>query len=133
MMNREHRAAELAAHNLRRRVTRDDDGGIVLSWGAVSIKISQEEFLDLAGLVADAVSSPARYGELARGRSGRVARCSMGQILLSYGSLTLWFSPEEFEELHRLVYRARQRLADTEPLPRFGVPWIPQRNHFSAN
>lgn len=132
-MNREHRAAELAAHNLRRRITRGVDGGIALFWGSVSIKISQEEFLDLAGLVADAVGSRARYGELARGRCGRVARCLMGEILLSHGSLTLWFSPEEFEELHQLVHRARQRLSDTEPLPRLGVPWVPQQNRFSAN
>lgn len=133
MMNREHRAAELAAHNLRRRITRGVDGGIALFWGSVSIKISQEEFLDLAGLVADAVGSRARYGELARGRYGRVARCLMGQILLSHGSLTLWFSPEEFEELHRLVYSARQRIADVEPVPRLGIPWVPQQNRFSAN
>ncbi len=132
-MNGEHRAAELAAHNLRRRVTRGANGSINLFWGAVSIEMSQGEFVDLAGLVADAVGSPARQGELARGCCGRVARCSMGQILLSHGTLTLWFSPEEFEELHRLVSRARRRIADAEPLPALGVPWAPRRDRISAN
>lgn len=124
---------ELAAHNVRRRVTRGVDGAIDLSWGPLSIKMSQEEFLDLAGLVADAVGCPVRYGELARGCCGRVVRCSMGQIVLSHGGLTLWFSPEEFEELYRLVYRARQRIADAEPLPGLGVPWVPQRGRLNAN
>lgn len=132
-MNREQKGAELAAHNLRRRLTREVDGGIALCWGAVSVKVSQEEFLDLAGLVADAVASAARYGELARGRCGRVVRCSMGQLSLSHGSLTLWFSPEEFEELHRLIYTARQRLYDAESLPRLGVPWAPQPDRLSLN
>lgn len=132
-MNRERKGVELAAHNLRRRLTREVDGGIALCWGAVSVKVSQEEFLDLAALLADAVASPARYGELARGRRGRVARCSMGQISLSHGSLTLWFSPEEFEELHRLMHTARQRIADDEPLPRLGVPWTPRPDRVSAN
>lgn len=49
----------------------------------------------------------------------------MGQIMLSHGSLTLWFSPEEFEEFCRLGTAARQQLADVAPLPPLGVPWKP--------
>lgn len=99
----------------------------------MSIKMSTGEFVDFAGIVAEAVECPARCGELARGCCGRVFRCSMGQILVSHGSLTLWLSPEEFEELHRLTARARRRLADAEPLPALGVPWTPRRDSINAN
>lgn len=57
---------------------------------------------------------------------GRAVRCPMGQIMLSYGSLTVWFSPEEFEEFCRLGLKARQQLADAAPLPPLGLPWKPQ-------
>lgn len=95
--------------------------------------MSQGEFVDFAGLVTEAVGCAARCGELALGCSGRVFRCSMGQILLSHGNLTLWFSPDEFERLHGLVSRARQRIADAEPLPRLGIPWAPRQDRPSAN
>src|SRR3712207_7244129 len=48
----------------------------------------------------------------------RVVRCSMGQVTLHHGELTLWFTPEEFEELAGMTIRARQRLADSAPAPR---------------
>jgi hypothetical protein len=50
---------------------------------------------------------------------------SDGQIMLSHGSLILWFSPEEFEEFCRLGTTARQHLADVAPLPPLGLPWKP--------
>jgi hypothetical protein len=59
-----------------------------------------------------------------------VVRSSMGQISLSHGNLTLWFSPEEFEEFHRLVVGARRRLADSAPAPRMGLPWAPREEGF---
>jgi hypothetical protein len=99
----------------------------------LSVRMGQGEFVDFAGLVTEAVDCAARCGELARGCNGRVSRCSMGQIMLTHGDLTLWFSPEEFEELCRLTSRARQRLADAEPLPALGVAWRPRQNPFSAN
>ncbi len=51
----------------------------------------------------------------------------MGQIMLSHDNLTLWFSPEEFEEFYRLIATARQQLADAAPLPSLGTPWMPPR------
>ena len=123
----------LAAYDVRRRVTRSADGTIHLCWGALSVGMRQGEFVDFTGLVTEAVECAARCGELARGCRGRVFRCSMGQIMLTHGDLTLWFSPEEFEELFRLAIRARQRLADAEPLPALGLPWAPRHQPFSAN
>lgn len=87
--------------------------------------MTQSEFLGLAGLVTDAAGCAARCGELAMRSCGRAVRCPMGQIMLSHGSLTLWFSPEEFEEFYRLAAKARQHLADAAPLPLLGVPWTP--------
>lgn len=127
------RTRVLAAYDVRRRVTRGGDGTIHLFWGSLSVGMGQGEFVDFAGLLTEAVECAARCGELARGCSGRVFRCSMGQIMVSRGCLTLWFSPEEFEELCRLTIRARQRLADAEPLPTLGVPWTPERGPVSAN
>jgi hypothetical protein len=49
----------------------------------------------------------------------------MGQITLSNGNLTVWFSPEEFREFCRLIAKAGQQLADAEPLPTLGLPWVP--------
>ena len=76
------------------------------------MRMTQGEFVSFVRLVTEAVVCPARCGELASGSCGRVARCSMGQIMLSYDRLTLWFSPEEFEEFCRLIIEARQRLAE---------------------
>jgi hypothetical protein len=56
----------------------------------------------------------------------------MGQIMLSHDSLTLWFSPEEFEEFYRLVATARQQLADTAPLPPLGVRWTPSHQGLAS-
>jgi hypothetical protein len=47
----------------------------------------------------------------------------MGQIMLLYRDLTMWFSPKEFDELYRLTTVARRHLADVSPLPLLGVPW----------
>jgi hypothetical protein len=124
------RATVLAAYNSRSRVTRGDDGIIRLFWGMMSVGMDEAEFLGLAGLLVEAVGYGARCGELAHGSCGRVVRCSMGQIKLSHGSLTLWFSPEEFEEFCRLVVGARQRLADCAPLPRLGLPWVLREERF---
>jgi hypothetical protein len=123
----------LAAYDVRRRVTRGGDGGIHFYWGSVGVEMSQAEFLDFASMVAGARECPARCGELARGWGGRVCRCAMGQISLHHGNVTLWFSPEEFEDLCGLTAAARQRLADSEPLPALGVSWTPRRESFSAN
>jgi hypothetical protein len=123
----------LAAYDVRRRITRGADGTIHLCWGPMSVGMGQGEFVDFAGLVTEAAECAARCGELARGCRGRVFRCSMGQIMLTHGTLTLWFSPEEFEELCRLAARARQRLADAEPLPALGVAWHPRHHPFCTN
>ena len=121
------RATVLAAYNSRSRVTRGDDGVIRLFWGMMSLAMDEAEFLGFAGMVAEAAGRGMRCGELARGSYGRVVRCSMGQIKLSHGSLTLWFPPEEF---CRLVVEARRRLADCVPAPRLGVPWTPREEEF---
>ena len=97
------------------------------------LRVSHAEFLDLAGVFSDAMQSAARYGELARGIRARVVRCSMGQITLHYGDLTLWFSPEEFEDLARLVIHARRKLADAPPPPPLGLPWKPEGTLFGPN
>lgn len=123
----------LAAYDVRRRVTRGGGGCIHLFWGSLSVEMSHDGFVDFARLVAEAAECPVRCGELARGCCGQVARCSMGQIMLRHDRLTLWLAPEEFEELHRLTARARQRLADAEPLPALGVRWTPRRELPSAN
>ena len=120
----------LAAYNSRSRVTRGDDGIIRLCWEQMSLAMDGAEFLDFAGLVAEASGRETRCGELARSSRGRVVRCSMGQIKLSHGNLTLWFPPGEFEEFCRLVAGARQVLADCAPEPRLGRPWIPREEVF---
>src|SRR3954451_6559929 len=132
-MNPGLRATVLAAYNSRSRITRERDGAIHLFWGMLSFRMTQAEFLGFVGLVVEAVGRVAKCGEVARGSCGRVARCPMGQIMLSYGSFTLWFSPEEFEEFHRLVARARQQLADSAPVPKLGLPWAPSQGRFSPN
>ncbi len=113
----------LAARSSRNRVTRCGDGTIYLSWGALSLRMSQEEFAELAAILEEARRCRIRRGQLARGYYGQAVRCPMGQVMLSHGRLTLWFSPEEFEQCCGLVVEARSRLADAEPLPALGKPW----------
>lgn len=113
----------LASYNSRSRIVRDREGSIRLFWGALSIRMTQSEFLSFVGLVIEAAGCTVRCGELAKCPCGRATRCSMGQIMVSHDDLTLWFSPEEFEEFYRLAATARQRLADVLPLPSLGVPW----------
>jgi hypothetical protein len=126
----EFKAAVLAAYNVRRRVVRGADGMVSLLWGSVGLRMSLAEFLDLAGVLSEATRNPARYGEMARGVHARVVRCSMGQVTLHHGELTLWFSPEEFEELAEMTLRARRRLADSAPAPRLGLSWVPREERF---
>lgn len=116
-------ATTLASYNSRSRIVRDREGGIHLCWGVLGIRMTQGEFLGFVDLVTDAAGRTVRCGELATYPCGRVARCPMGQIMLSHDNLTLWFSPEEFEEFYRLVATAGQRLADAAPLPSLGAPW----------
>lgn len=127
------RTTVLAARGVRRRVTLGEGGEVHLFWDNWSLGMSRGEFVDFAGVVAEAVGRPVRCGELARGCCGTVSRCSMGQILVSHGNLSLWFSPEEFDGLHRLTAGARGRLADAEPPPALGVPWKPRPGRISAN
>ena len=129
----EFKATVLAAYSVRRRVVRGADGTVSVLWGSLGLRISHAEFLDLAGVLAGAMQNPARYGEMARGIHARVVRCSMGQVTLHHGDLTLWFSPEEFEELANLTIRARQKLADSAPVPRLGLPWRPRGGFFDLN
>ncbi len=127
-------ATVLASYNSRSRIVRDLEGSIHLFWKSLSIRMSQAEFLGLVGLVKDAAGCAARCGELAERPCGRAVRCSMGQIMLSHGSLTLWFSPEEFEEFCRLGTTARQQLAGVAPLPPLGLPWkLPQQGSQTLN
>lgn len=49
----------------------------------------------------------------------------MGEVSLSHNGLTLWFTPEEFEEFGNLVAAARKKLADLTPPSPLGVPWEP--------
>ena len=126
----EFKAAVLVAYSVRRRVVRAADGTVSVLWGSVGLRISHAEFLDLAGVLAEAMRNPVRYGEMARGVRARVVRCSMGQVTLHHGDLTLWFSPEEFEELANLAIRARHKLADSVPVPRLGLPWEPREEGF---
>jgi hypothetical protein len=124
----------LAAYSVRRRVVRGADGTVSVLWGSLGLKMSYAEFLDLAGVLEGALQSPSRYGEMARGVHARVVRCSMGQVTLHHGDLTLWFSPEEFEELANLTSWARRRLADSAPAPRLGLPWVPrEEGYFGPN
>jgi hypothetical protein len=127
------KAAVLAAYSVRRRVVRGADGAVSVLWGSLGLRMSHAEFLDLAAVLTEAVRSPARYGELARGVHARVVRCAMGEVTLHFGDLTLWFSPEEFEELANLAARAQQRLADSAPAPRLGLPWDPRERFFEVN
>ncbi len=83
--------------------------------------------MELAATMNDARRCPVRCGELARGCHGRAVRCPMGQVMLSYDNLALWFSPEEFEQFCRLFDMARKQLADAEPLPVLGKPFAPPR------
>lgn len=125
-------ATALAAYNSRCRVMRDEEGTIHFFWGMLSIRMTQGEFSNLAGLVEDAVACPFRRGELARCPRGWVACCSMGQIMLSHRSFTLWFSPKEFDEFCQLVAEARQQLADAAPLPHLGLPWTSAHREFAS-
>jgi hypothetical protein len=126
----EFKAAVLAAYSVRRRVVRGADGMVSVLWGSVGLRMSLGEFLDLAAVLSEATRNPARHGELARGVHARVVRCSMGQVTLHHGELTLWFSPEEFDELSGMTLRARQRLADCAPAPPLGVSWVPREERF---
>ena len=126
----EFKAAVLAAYSVRRRVVRGADGMVSVLWGSVGLRMPLAEFLDFAGVLAEAMHNPARYGEMARGVHARVVRCSMGQITLHHGELTLWFPPEEFEELANMTIRARQKLADSAPAPRLGLSWVPREEGF---
>ncbi|MDQ4105976.1 MAG: hypothetical protein M3157_02225 [Actinomycetota bacterium] len=123
----------MASYSVRHRVVRGADGVVSLLWGSMGLRVSHAELLDLAGVFSDALRSAARYGELARGVRARVVRCSMGQMTLHYGDLTLWFSPEEFEDLARLTIHARQKLADAPPPPPLGLPWRPGDEIFGPN
>src|SRR5215207_7147984 len=78
----------LAAYNSRSRVARGRDGIIHLLWDTLGMRMTQGEFVSFVRLVTEAVVCPARCGELASGSCGRVARCSMGQIMLSYDRRT---------------------------------------------
>ena len=130
----EFKAAVLAAYSVRRRVVRGADGMVSVLWGSVGLRMSLGEFLDLAAVLSEATRNPARHGELARGDHARVVRCSMGQVTLHHGELTLWFSPEEFEEFANLTIRAQQKLADSAPAPRLGLPWAPrEEGYFGPN
>ena len=125
-------ATVLVSYNSRARIVRDREGDIHIFWGALSIRMTQSEFLGFAGLVTDAAGCAVRCGELAVRCCGRAVRCSMGQIMLSHGNLTLWFSPEEFEDFYQLVATARQQLADAAPPSPLGVPWTPRHEGFVA-
>lgn len=122
-MDEKLREVVLAVHSSRDRVTRSADGTIHLSWGTLALRMSQGEFAELADIMGEARRCRIRRGQLARGYYGRAVRCPMGQVMLSHGRITLWFSPEEFEQCCGLVDEARRRLADAEPLPALGKPW----------
>ena len=126
----EFKAAVLAAYSVRRRVVRGADGMVSVLWGSVGLRMSLAAFLDLATVLSEATQNPARHGELARGVHARVVRCSMGQVTLHHGELTLWFSPEGFEELAEMTLMARRRLADCAPAPRLGFSWVPRDERF---
>jgi hypothetical protein len=102
-----------------------DGGGIEVSWGALSVAMGRGEFLGFAAMLVDAFGCEARCGELASCPCGRVKRCAMGEVSLSHNGLTLWFSPDEFEEFGSLVVAARRKLADLASPSPLGVPWKP--------
>lgn len=127
------KAGVLAAYSVRRRVVRTADGSVSILWGNLGVRVDYAEFLDLAEVLEEAGHSPSRFGELARGIYARVVRCTMGQVTLHQRDLTLWFSPDEFEDLASLVVRARQKLADAAPPPPLGLSWRPEGEMFGAN
>jgi hypothetical protein len=133
-MNARLREIVLAAYSSRSRVTRDRDGTIHLLWESLGLRMNQGEFVELAATMKEAHRCPVRCGELARGCHGQAVRCPMGQIMLSHDRLTLWFSPEEFDQCCKLVDMALKRLADAEPLPALGKPiGSPQQSFPSPN
>jgi hypothetical protein len=123
----------LAAHGSRSRVVRGRDGGIEVAWGVLCVEMSGAEFAGFAGMVADAFGCSARCGEIARCLCGRVNRSSMGETSLSHNGLTLWFSPDEFEDFGKLILAARRKLEDLAPPPPLGVPWEPGEADFGVN
>ncbi|MGF1470815.1 MAG: hypothetical protein ACFB50_03620 [Rubrobacteraceae bacterium] len=125
--------AVLASYSVRRRVVRRADGKVSVLWGTLGLRMLHAEFLDLSTVLAEAARCPARYGELARAGRARVVRCSMGQVTLHHRDLTLWLSPEEFEDFSNLMVRARQKLADSAPLPLLGLAWRPGGEMFGPN
>ena len=131
-MNTEVREIVLATYSSRSRVMRDCDGTIHLLWGSLGLRMNQGEFMELAATMNEAYRCPIRCGELARGCHGQAVRCTMGQVMLSHDRLTLWFSPEEFEQCCALVDTARERLADSEPLPALGKPFAPLLQSFTS-
>ncbi len=122
----------LASHSSRSRVVLRG-GGVEVSWGSLCVAMGGAEFVGFAAMLVDAVGCSARCGELASCPCGKVRRCAMGEVSLSHNHLTLWFSPEEFEEFGRLVLAARAKLADLAPQPMFGVPWEPGEEFVSFN
>jgi hypothetical protein len=116
------RAVVLAAYSSRNRIMRDVGGRIHVSWGPVTVRMTQREFFVLAELVAEAVDKPVRRGELARHAGGQVIRCTMGQVMLVHDAFTLWFAPREFEGFCGLVERASQQIEDSQSLPALGLP-----------
>ncbi|TCJ20464.1 hypothetical protein E0L93_01170 [Rubrobacter taiwanensis] len=127
------RAVVLASYSSRNRVLRDAGGRIHVSWGPVTVKMSQGEFVELAGVLSEAVGCPVRRGELARGSGGQVVKCAMGQVMVVHDDFTLWFGPEEFEAFCRLVCRALGQLEDIQPLPALGLPCSDCPLGFSEN
>ncbi len=130
LMDRELREIVLASYSSRSRVTRDGEGTIHLLWKSLGLRMNQGEFMELAATMSEAHRCPVRCGELARGCHGQAFRCPMGQVMLSHDRITLWFSPEEFEQCCTLVDTARKQLADAESLPALGKPFTPPRQSF---
>lgn len=126
-------ATILAAYSSRSRVVRCADGGIEVSWGALSVEMSGAEFAGFAAMLADAFGCSARCGEIARCFCGKVDRRAMGEVSLSHNGITLWFSPDEFEEFGRLVLAARRKLEDIAPPPPLGILWEPDEVVFGKN
>src|SRR5215213_2906258 len=84
------KAAVLAGYSVRRRVVRGADGMVSVLWGSLGLRMSHAEFVDFAGVLAEAVQNPGRYGGRGRGGRARVVRCSVGQVTLQDGGLTVW-------------------------------------------
>ena len=122
MLNSGLRAVVLAAYSSRNRVMRDKGGRVHVSWGPVTVKVDQRQFLEIVELLQEACEQPLWRGELARGSGVRVVKCAMGQVMLVHESFTLWFSPEQFEDFCKLAVRALHRLQDSEPVPALGIP-----------